>query len=51
MGAPPEGGLPTGGSTASTAKVSTVEGDWSFDVITTTSGNTKTVTSTSFWSS
>ncbi|WP_160686526.1 hypothetical protein [Clostridium sp. C2-6-12] len=46
MGAPPEGGAPGAGSTTSTTKVSTVEGNWSFDVITTTSGNTKTVTST-----
>lgn len=46
MGAPPAGGAPGGGSTASTTKVSTVEGNWSFDVITTTSGDTKTVTST-----
>jgi hypothetical protein len=46
IGAPPDGGIPGGSSTASTTKVSTVEGDWSFDVVTTTSGNTKTVTST-----
>lgn len=46
----PGGGMGTppgqGGNTASTTKVSTVEGDWSFDITTTTSGSTKTVTST-----
>jgi hypothetical protein len=52
----PQGGEPGGGmggppgqannASAATTKVSTVVGDWSFDLITTTSGTEKTVTST-----
>jgi len=42
-GAPPSG---QGGKTSSTTKISTVEGDWSFDITTTTSGTTTTSTST-----
>jgi len=51
-GMPPEGGMGEppggqGGNASSTTKISTVEGDWSFDITTTTtSGTTKTVTST-----
>ena len=50
-GAPPDGGMgdPSGqggNPSSTTTKVSTVEGDWSFDVITTTSGTTTTTTST-----
>ncbi|OOM75298.1 hypothetical protein CLPUN_33550 [Clostridium puniceum] len=42
MGPPPDQG---GGNTSSTTKISTIEGDWSFDITTTTSGTNKTITS------
>lgn len=48
-GAPPGGtemGAPPGSDQATATKVSVTEGDWSFDVVTTTSGDTETVTST-----
>ena len=49
-GIPPDGGIGgppgQGGNNSSTTKISIVEGDWSFDITTTTSGTTKTSTST-----
>ncbi|CAM3518969.1 hypothetical protein VA7868_00870 [Vibrio aerogenes CECT 7868] len=45
QGTPP-GAPPGGEETSTTTQVSATEGNWSFDVITTTSGDTKTVTST-----
>lgn len=42
----PPGPPPGGEETSTTTQVSATEGNWSFDVITTTTGDTKTVTST-----
>ncbi len=53
MGMPPEGGMgdapgapPGGAGTTDTSKVSVTEGDWSFDLVTTTSSDETLVTST-----
>jgi hypothetical protein len=43
-GMPPGGGA--GGNTALTTQISATEGDWSFDLVTTTSGSDTTVSST-----
>lgn len=42
MGGPPGGG----GASSTESKISVTEGDWAFDVVTATSGDTTTVTST-----
>jgi hypothetical protein len=43
---PGTGGPPGGGSAALVTKLSLTEGDWSFDLVTTTSGSVKSSTST-----